>query len=106
MFFGDERLHGVGAKVVMELIHVHQGLVWLPAVTGFSESSPAHLELKGGSSIAAPTVGDDRLDSELLFVVLGYCQWRGICWIVVEGSEVMDVGRCALPTDEILDYID
>ena len=82
---------------------MHEGLVWLPAVTGFSESSPAHLELKGGSSIAAPTVGDDRLDGELLFVVLGYCQWRGICWIVVEGSEVMDVGRCALPTDEILE---
>ena len=77
-----------------------------PSCHRFLRIQPAHLELKGGSSIAAPTVGDDRLDCELLFVVLGYCQRRGICWIVVEGSEVMDVGRCALPTDEILDYID
>ena len=102
MFFWDERLRCVGAKVVVELVHVPQGLVWLPAFTGFSESSPAHLELKGGSSITTPTVGDDGLDDELLFVVLGYYQWRGVCWIVVEGSEVMAVGRCALPTDEIL----
>ena len=34
------------------------------------------------------------------------CMWRRVCWIVVEDSEIMDVGRCALPTYEILDYID
>ena len=44
---------------------MHQGLVWLPAVTGFSEFSPANLELKGGSAIAAPMVADDGLDDDV-----------------------------------------
>jgi hypothetical protein len=48
---------------------------------GLAESSPSNLEFEGGWVIAAPIVGDDGLDDELLFVVLGH-------------------------TDEILDHID
>ena len=69
MFLGDERLHVVCAKVVVELVHMHQRLVWLPAVTGFSESSPAHLELKGGSSMIDSTVNSYSL-----------------CWAIVNGE--------------------
>ena len=47
-------------------------------------------------------VGDNGLDDEFLFVVLGNCQWRGVRRIVVEGLEVVDVGRGAHPTDEIV----
>ena len=57
------------------------GLCRVPAVTGLAESSPSNLEFEDGSAIAALTVGDDGLDDELLFVVLGH-------------------------TDEILDHID
>ena len=32
VFLWDERLHLVGTQVVMELIHMHEGLVWFPAV--------------------------------------------------------------------------
>jgi hypothetical protein len=71
--FGDERLHGVGAKVVMELVHVH-GLVWLPAVTGFSESSPAHLELKGGLRLPRWAMIDSTVNS---------CS---LCWAIVNGE--------------------
>ena len=59
----------------MELVHVDQGFVGFPAVTGLAESSPSNLEFEGGSVIAAPTVSADGLDDELLFVVLGHYQW-------------------------------
>ena len=59
----------------MELVHVHQGFVGFPAVTGLAKSSPSNLTFEGGSVIAAPTVSDDGLDDELLFVVLGHYQW-------------------------------
>jgi len=65
----------------VKLVHVHQGFVGFPAVTSLAESSPSNLEFEDGSAIAALTVGDDGLDDELLFVVLGH-------------------------TDEILDHID
>jgi hypothetical protein len=65
----------------MELVHVHQSFEGFPAVTGLAESSPSTLEFEGGWAIVASTVGDDGLDDELLFVVLGH-------------------------TDEILDHID
>ena len=48
----NERLHGVGAQVIMELVHMHEGLVWFPAVAGLVESRPSDVELQGGSSIA------------------------------------------------------
>jgi hypothetical protein len=32
VFLWDERLHLVGSQVVMELVHMHECLVWLPAV--------------------------------------------------------------------------
>ncbi len=36
----NERLHGVGAQVIMELVHMHEGLVRFPAVAGIVESGP------------------------------------------------------------------
>ena len=36
----NERLHGVGAQVIMELVLVHEGLVRFPAVTRIVESRP------------------------------------------------------------------
>ena len=41
----NERLHGVGAQVIMELVHMHEGLVWFPAVAGLVESRPSDVEL-------------------------------------------------------------
>ena len=32
VFLWDERLHLVGSQVVMELVHMHECLVWFPAV--------------------------------------------------------------------------
>ncbi len=48
----NERLHGVGAQVIMEFVHMHEDLEWFPAVARIVESRPSNVELQGGSSIA------------------------------------------------------
>ena len=63
MFFWDERLHFVCTEVVVGLVHVHQSFVRFPS----------NLKLKGESAIAvSPTVDDDGLNDELMFVVLSH----------------------------------
>ena len=62
----NERLHGVGAQVIMDLVHMHEGLVRFPAVARTVESRPSDVELQGGSSIAVAAVSKDRLNDELL----------------------------------------
>ena len=74
----NERLHGVGAQVIMEFVHIHEGLVQFPAVTGIVESGPPDVELQGGSSIAVTAVSKDRLNDELLLIVLSYSQRIGL----------------------------
>ena len=37
----NERFHSVGAQVIMEFVHMHEGLVWFPAVAGIVESGPS-----------------------------------------------------------------
>jgi hypothetical protein len=55
----NERLHGIGAQLIMEFVHMHEGLVRFPAVGGIVESVPSDVELQGGSSIAVLTVSKD-----------------------------------------------
>ena len=78
----NERLHGVGAQVIMEFIHMHEGLVRLPAVAGIVESGPPDVELQGGSSIVVAAVCKDRLNDELLLIVLSYSQRIGADGII------------------------
>ena len=75
----NERLHGVGAQVIMELVHMHEGLVWF---AGLVESRPSDVELQGGSSIAVTAMSKDRLNDELLLIVLSYSQRIGADGIV------------------------
>ena len=60
----NECLHGVGAQVIMEFVHMHEGLVWFPAVAGIIESGPSDIELQSGSSITVAAVSKDRLYRE------------------------------------------
>ena len=87
----NERLHGVGAQVIMELVHMHEGLVWFPAVAGLVESRPSDVELQGGSSIAVAAMSKDRLNDELLLIVLSYSQRIGADGIVDERAKVVDM---------------
>ena len=73
----DERLHDVGAQVIMEVVHMHEGLVRFSAVTGIVESRPPDVELQGGWSIAVAAVSKDRLNDEVLLVMLSYSQRIG-----------------------------
>ena len=69
----DERLHGVGAHVIIELVPIHEGLVRFPAVAEIVESGPPDVELQGGSSIAVAAVSKDRLKDELQSTE--WCGW-------------------------------
>ena len=89
----NERLHGVGAQVIIELVHMHEGLVWFPAVARIVESRPSDVELQGGSSIAVAAVSKDRLNDELLLIVLSYSQRISAEGIVDERTKVVDVYR-------------
>ena len=77
----------------MKLVHVQEGFVWLPTVKQFSKSCPPHFELHSASlgSITSMTV--NRFDHKLLFVVLRYHEWRCSGGIVIERSQVVDMGR-------------
>ena len=87
----NERLHGIGAQLIMEFVHMHEGLVRFPAVGGIVESVPSDVELQGGSSIAVLTVSKDWLNDELLLVVLSYSQRISADGIVDERAKVVDV---------------
>jgi len=71
----------------MELVHMHEGLVWFPAVAWIVESRPKNAESQGGSSIAVDAVSND----ELLLVVLSGSQRIGADRIVDERANVMDM---------------
>ena len=75
----------------MELVQMHEGLVRFPAVAGIVESRPPHVELQGGSSIAVAAVSKNRLNDELLLIVLSYSQRIGADGILDERAKVVDM---------------
>ncbi len=75
----------------MELIHMQECLVWFPAVAWIVKSSPTNAERQGGSSIAVAAVFKDRLNDELLLVVLSDSQRIGADRMVDERAKVMDM---------------
>ncbi len=81
----NEHLHGVGAQVIMELVHMLESLV---------ESGSPDVELQqGGSSIVVAVVSKDRLNDELLLIVLSYSQRICSDGIVDKRAKVVDVCR-------------
>ena len=84
----------------MELVHMHGGLVWFPAVTGLVESRPSGYDLQGGASIAVAAMSKDRLNDELLLIVLSYRQRIGAEGIVDERAKVVDI--CSDPLESLL----
>ena len=75
----------------MELVHVHEDLVRFPAVARLVESRPSDVELQGGSSIAVVAMFKDRLNDELLLIVLSYSQQIGADGIVDDRAKVVDM---------------
>ena len=75
----------------MAFIHMHEGLVWFPAIARLIEPGPSQVELQGGSTIAVAAVSKDRLNDELLLVVLSDRQRIGADRIIDERAKVMDM---------------
>ena len=74
---------------------MHEGLELFRAVARLVESGPSHVELQGGSTIAVAAMSKDRLDDELLLVVLSNRQRIGADRVVDERAKVMDM--CSNP---------
>ena len=70
----------------LSLVHMHEGLVWFPAVAWIVESIPTTVKRQGGSSIVVAVMSKDRLNDELLLVVLSVCQRIGADRIVDESD--------------------
>jgi hypothetical protein len=54
----------------VELVDMHQGLVWFPVVGTCIISGPSHKELHTGSSVMITTMCDDISDQKFLIVLL------------------------------------
>ena len=85
----DEHLHDVGAQVILEFVHIHEASYG--SVAGIVESGPPDVELQGVLSIAVAVVSKDRLNYELLLIVLSYSQRIGADGIEDERAKVVDV---------------
>ena len=73
---------------------MHEGLVRFPDVAEIVESRPPDVQLQGGSSIAVAAVSKDRLNDELLLIVLtSYSLRIGADGIVDERAKVVDMCR-------------
>ena len=85
--------------LVMKLVHVQENLVRFPGIAGFAEASPANFELHGRSLVAIAAVADDRLNNELLLVMLSDRQRRRSIRIIIERPQVVDVSGDVLAAD-------
>ena len=85
---------------------MHEGLVRFPAVARIVESGPTYSEVQDGSAIAVAAVSKDRLNDELLLVVLSDRQRVGADRIIDEGAKVMDMCSNPLARHEIFDGVD
>ena len=83
----------------MEFVRVYE--IWFPAVARLNESGPSHVELQGGSTIAVAVMSKDRLNDELLLVVLSDRQRIGADRIVDERAKVMDMCSNPLVADTV-----
>ena len=81
---------------------MHEGLVRSARIV---ESRPSDVELQDGSSIAVAAVSKDRLNDELLLVVLSYSQRIGADGIVDERAKVVDMCSDPLVGHQIFDYV-
>ena len=71
-------------------------------------SNPDHLTLNcrvDRSSIAVAAVSKDRLNDELLLIVLSYSQRIGVDGIVDERAKVVDMHSDPLVRHQIFDYV-
>ena len=72
MSSGAQGSHLVFSEILVELVDMHQGLVWFPTVGTFVIAVPSNKELHAGSSMMISTMRYDISDHKFLLVLLSY----------------------------------
>ena len=75
----------------MKLVHMHESLVWFPAIRVFVETSPSNQELHGGSSMMVATMCQDPIDYEFLLVLLSYIERIDLSRVEYKGSQIVNM---------------
>ena len=91
MFSRDQGSHLVFTKILMELVDMHQGLVWFPTVGTRIITGPSNKELHTGSSMMITTMCYDISDHEFLLVLLSYFLRIDLLRIEKEGSQIVNM---------------
>ncbi len=91
MFSRDQGSHLVLSKILVELVDMHQGLIWFPTVGTSVISGPSYKELHAGSSMTISTMCHDVSDHELLLVLLSYFMRVDSLGIEEKGSQIVNM---------------
>jgi hypothetical protein len=75
----------------MELVDMHQGLVWFPTVGTHVIASPSNKEFHAGSSIIITTMRYDISDHEFLPVLLSYINRINLTRTEEKGSQIVNM---------------
>ena len=91
MFSGDQGSHLVFSEILVELVDMHQGLVWFPTVGTRVIAGPSNKELHAGSSMMITTMRYDISDHEFLLVLLSYFYRIDLIRTEEKGSQVVNM---------------
>ena len=75
----------------MELVDMHQGLVWFPTVGTRVIAGPSNKELHAGSSMMITTMRYDVSDHEFLLVLLSYFHRINLIRTEEKGSQIVNM---------------
>ena len=91
MFSRDQGSHLVFTKILVELVDMHQGLVWFPTVGTRVIAGPSNKELHAGSSMMITTMCHDISDHEFLLVLLSYFYRINLTRTEEKGSQIVNM---------------
>jgi hypothetical protein len=75
----------------VELVDIHQGLVWFPTVGTRIIAGPSNKELHAGSSMMITTMRYDIFDHEFLLVLLSHFLRIDSLRIEEKGSQIVNM---------------
>ena len=78
-------------KILVELVDMHQGLVWFPTVGTRVIAGPWNKELHAGSSMLITTMRYDISDHEFLLVLLSYFYRINLTRTEEKGSQIVNM---------------
>ena len=91
MLSRDQGSHLVLTQILVELVDMHQGLVWFPTVGTGIITGPSNKELHAGSSMMITTICNDVSDQKFLLVLLSDFLRINSIRIEEKGSQVVNM---------------